>query len=133
MSQRNTSISLGPELEQFIAEQMATGHYASVSEVVRAALRELEVHLYRVKLRTRATTRTPEEIFEEGIGVGLLIGRRSERFAVMAGLLRTARHLDTHRTDSTPCELLVEASTRIGVGTHLADTGLLIAERPRDE
>ena len=39
---RNTSILLGEYFEKFINEQMATGRYSSVSEVVRAALRVLE-------------------------------------------------------------------------------------------
>lgn len=39
---RNTSILLGEYFENFINEQMATGKYSSVSEVVRAALRVFE-------------------------------------------------------------------------------------------
>lgn len=39
---RNTSIILGEYFENFINEQMATGKYSSVSEVVRAALRVFE-------------------------------------------------------------------------------------------
>ncbi len=39
---RNTSILLGEYFEKFINEQMATGRYSSVSEVVRAALRVFE-------------------------------------------------------------------------------------------
>lgn len=37
-----TSLSLGPHWEEFIRTEVATGRYASGSEVVRAALRELE-------------------------------------------------------------------------------------------
>jgi len=33
------NISLTPELESFIAEQLQTGHYKSASEIVREALR----------------------------------------------------------------------------------------------
>ncbi len=36
------NVSLTPELEKFVADKVATGHYASASEVVRAALRILE-------------------------------------------------------------------------------------------
>ena len=37
-----TSLSLGPHWEGFIRAEIATGRYASASEVVRAALREYE-------------------------------------------------------------------------------------------
>lgn len=39
---KNTSITLGEHFDSFIAQQIADGRYASVSEVVRAALRLLE-------------------------------------------------------------------------------------------
>ncbi len=39
---RNTSILLGDHFEAFINEQIATGKYSSVSEVVRTALRHFE-------------------------------------------------------------------------------------------
>ena len=39
---RNTSILLGEYFENFINEQIATGKYNSVSEVVRTALRIFE-------------------------------------------------------------------------------------------
>lgn len=39
---RNTSILLGDYFEKFINEQIATGKYSSVSEVVRTALRMFE-------------------------------------------------------------------------------------------
>jgi antitoxin ParD1/3/4 len=39
---RNTSILLGEYFENFIKEQIATGKYSSVSEVVRTALRIFE-------------------------------------------------------------------------------------------
>lgn len=37
-----TSISLGAHWEQFIRKEVETGRYGSASEVIRAALRELE-------------------------------------------------------------------------------------------
>jgi len=39
----STSMTLGQHWEEFIQDQIKTGRYASASEVVRAALRELEV------------------------------------------------------------------------------------------
>lgn len=38
----NTSITLGKHWEDFVKNEMASGKYGSVSEVIRDALRELE-------------------------------------------------------------------------------------------
>ena len=38
----STSLTLGPHWEAFIREEVASGRYATASEVVRAGLRELE-------------------------------------------------------------------------------------------
>lgn len=35
------TIELGPELEQFVQERIASGHYTSLSEIVREALKLL--------------------------------------------------------------------------------------------
>jgi len=39
---KNTSISLDPHFDGFIAQQLQNGRYASTSEVIRAGLRLLE-------------------------------------------------------------------------------------------
>jgi|TARA_B110000967_G_scaffold173343_1_gene184925 antitoxin ParD1/3/4 len=39
---KNTSISLGNHFEEFITEEVNSGRYGSVSEVIRSALRILE-------------------------------------------------------------------------------------------
>jgi len=46
---KNTSISIGDELADFIAGQVESGRYGSASEVVRAGLRLLEEHDARLR------------------------------------------------------------------------------------
>ena len=47
---KNTPISLGDHLTDFVERQLAAGRYGSASEVVRAGLRLLEEHEARVEL-----------------------------------------------------------------------------------
>ena len=39
---RNTGVTLGAHYEKFIAQQVAQGHFGTVSEAIRAGLRLLE-------------------------------------------------------------------------------------------
>jgi antitoxin ParD1/3/4 len=49
----NTSITLGKHFEDFANEQVKSGRYGSVSEVIRAGLRILEEHEAKIEaLRT---------------------------------------------------------------------------------
>jgi len=46
---KNTSILLGDHFESFISEEIASGRYSSASEVVRTALRLLEIEEQKIK------------------------------------------------------------------------------------
>jgi antitoxin ParD1/3/4 len=52
--QKNTSVTLGPHFEQFIAQQIAEGRFGSASEVIRAGLRVLEEQETRLEALRRA-------------------------------------------------------------------------------
>ena len=55
---KNTSISLGDHFEQFIDDQVDSGRFASVSEVVRASLRLMEERdIERIKKDARGAKR----------------------------------------------------------------------------
>lgn len=51
---KNTSVTLGPHFEQFIAQQIAEGRFGSASEVIRAGLRALEEQATRLEALRRA-------------------------------------------------------------------------------
>lgn len=64
------NVSLTPELDRFVAEKVASGRYTSASEVVREALRLLEVH--------ENTRKTQIEAFNRELGARLASLDRGE-------------------------------------------------------
>jgi antitoxin ParD1/3/4 len=62
---KNTSILLGEHFEKFISKEVSSGRYGSASEVVRTALRMLEV----------------EEQKKEALISALIQGEKSRRVA----------------------------------------------------
>lgn len=63
---KNTSISLGDHFESFIQKEVAAGRYNSASEVVRTALRLLEVEQSKIKaLRTALEEGENSQVVED--------------------------------------------------------------------
>lgn len=54
--QKNTSVTLGEHFEKFLAHQIETGRYGSVSEAIRAGLRLLEEREAKLEVLRRALT-----------------------------------------------------------------------------
>lgn len=74
MSMIKKSITVTDQQEAFIQAQLATGQYASDSEIIREALREkeqrtAEIDMLRAKLvaseQSGASSRTPEQVRQE--------------------------------------------------------------------
>ena len=51
---KNTSVTLGSHFEKFVGQQVAAGHYCSVSEAIRAGLRLLEEKEAKLSLLRKA-------------------------------------------------------------------------------
>ncbi len=62
---KNTSISLGEDLEKFVNNALAAGRYGSASEVVRAGLRLLEKEEARLKTLRNALNSKGETPFDQ--------------------------------------------------------------------
>jgi antitoxin ParD1/3/4 len=70
--QKNTSVTLGKYFEDFIAQQIETGRYASASEVVREGLRFLEEREIKLNALRRALQEGEDSGFVEYSFDGLL-------------------------------------------------------------
>ena len=57
---KSMNVSLTPELERFVASRVASGRYQNNSEVVRAALRLLQVQESKDALGMDGTERQPQ-------------------------------------------------------------------------
>jgi antitoxin ParD1/3/4 len=51
---KNTSVSLGDHFESFVEQAVSSGKYASVSEVIRSALRLLETQDSKLNMLRKA-------------------------------------------------------------------------------
>lgn len=78
-----TSLTLGPHWEKFVKREIASGRYASASEVVRAALRELEERGKRLEtLRghlAEGARQARQGEFVDDVGVADIIDRAKKR------------------------------------------------------
>ena len=62
---RNTSILLGEHFEEFISNEVSSGRYSSASEVVRTALRLLEVEESKKKHLIKALAKGETSGFDK--------------------------------------------------------------------
>lgn len=65
--QRNTSVTLGNHLSQFVEQKVKEGRFESTSEAVRAGLRLLEEHETKLEV-LRKQLAIGEQQLEQGLG-----------------------------------------------------------------
>jgi len=63
--QKNTSVTLGPHYERFIAHQVAQGRFGTTSETIRAGLRLLEEREMRLSVIRHALEEGEKSGFSE--------------------------------------------------------------------
>ena len=71
---KHTSVTVGEHFESFIAEQVATGRFGTASEVIRAALRLMEVEESRLAALRRALDEGEESGFTTRYSLERLLG-----------------------------------------------------------
>jgi len=64
------NVNLTPELDAFITSKIESGRYENASEVVRAALRELEREEQQYNAKMAALTQALEEGLASGVAEG---------------------------------------------------------------
>lgn len=79
-----TSIALSPYFEQFIREQIESGRYNNVSEVIRAGLRALEEREQQIKLDALRTAVALGVNSGKGKDAEAVFGRLSQKYRRMA-------------------------------------------------
>lgn len=75
---KNTSVTIGAHYEKFIAQQVATGHFGTASEAIRAGLRLLEEREATLSLLRRALVEGEESGIADYSLAGLLAELDSE-------------------------------------------------------
>ena len=79
---KNTSISLGQNLDTFISKQVSSGRYGSASEVVRAGLRLLQENEERNAALKKILLDSKDHGFEEGVTYTSFMDRMKSRTIV---------------------------------------------------
>lgn len=77
---KNTSFSVGESFAEFIHDQVASGRYASASEVVRAGLRLLQVEEEKVKALRAALIEGEQSGRAEPFDVEAFLDRKNAEF-----------------------------------------------------
>ena len=70
--QKNTSVTIGPHYEKFIAKQIEVGRYSSASEAIRAGLRLLEEREFKLIALRQALKEGEESGFADYTLDGLI-------------------------------------------------------------
>jgi len=72
---KSTSVVLGESLNQFIAQQVASGRYGNASEVVRAGLRLLEEREHKMTMLRSALEKGQKSPIAEGYSLASVLDK----------------------------------------------------------